>query len=502
MICCVSPSLLNLNESLNALRYANRARNIKNKPIVNRDPALIVIDELKNCLKLISSQLLEARKSKKYTENENNLVTNEMLENFANNNLSSTASVAELLNLNNGLVNNNYCNNNNNHNNTNNFSSNSNDSRNVNALYSNNTLKTQNYNFHAPSVLKTNNSNIFSLQLNIKSNTSTTTHYNDDDNNNNNNNNNIDNNNNNNTYINHARALQRITSNSSLDFLITPKSSASNSVLTPKYTAHNPTMNRNANDYKFSPESGFEHDSKKAPILHKTEEVDFTENNNYIKSFAKSSRRPALVHEVFTNKNKNNNLHSHDQSDDNNKYSLKSTSVEKWVEKKSIINRHNGSYNHTKIISPSSSSSYPVRVALKSQHEQQQQQKQGNFNNIVSVSDTVTKNNNEAAALATTLQDPYLSSLPSSTSSCAAVSLDSLQINNKTDGEEDDGFLKNHKKYTLASTSASSASFSIIDNKMQQEIDDLKSKLRSTEDENRELKSEIQKRNQQWKKFI
>ena len=38
MIACISPADLNLEESINTLRYANRARNIKNKPIVNRDP--------------------------------------------------------------------------------------------------------------------------------------------------------------------------------------------------------------------------------------------------------------------------------------------------------------------------------------------------------------------------------------------------------------------------------------------------------------------------------
>ena len=37
MICCVSPAADNLLESLNALRYANRARNIKNQVVVNHD---------------------------------------------------------------------------------------------------------------------------------------------------------------------------------------------------------------------------------------------------------------------------------------------------------------------------------------------------------------------------------------------------------------------------------------------------------------------------------
>ncbi len=50
MICCVSPAAVNYNESLNALRYANRARNIKNKPVVNRDPTVVMIDELRSSL--------------------------------------------------------------------------------------------------------------------------------------------------------------------------------------------------------------------------------------------------------------------------------------------------------------------------------------------------------------------------------------------------------------------------------------------------------------------
>ena len=38
MIACVSPADINVEESLNTLRYASRARNIRNKPVVNRDP--------------------------------------------------------------------------------------------------------------------------------------------------------------------------------------------------------------------------------------------------------------------------------------------------------------------------------------------------------------------------------------------------------------------------------------------------------------------------------
>lgn len=38
MIACVSPAEINFEETLNTLKYASRARNIKNAPKVNRDP--------------------------------------------------------------------------------------------------------------------------------------------------------------------------------------------------------------------------------------------------------------------------------------------------------------------------------------------------------------------------------------------------------------------------------------------------------------------------------
>lgn len=37
MIACISPADYNLEETLSTLRYADRARRIKNKPIVNQD---------------------------------------------------------------------------------------------------------------------------------------------------------------------------------------------------------------------------------------------------------------------------------------------------------------------------------------------------------------------------------------------------------------------------------------------------------------------------------
>ncbi|KAH0626149.1 hypothetical protein JD844_000942 [Phrynosoma platyrhinos] len=47
MIACVSPADSNLEETLNTLRYADRARKIKNKPIVNIDPQAAEINRLR-----------------------------------------------------------------------------------------------------------------------------------------------------------------------------------------------------------------------------------------------------------------------------------------------------------------------------------------------------------------------------------------------------------------------------------------------------------------------
>lgn len=54
MICCVSPADSNYYESLNALRYANRARNIQNKPVVNIDPTVLLLQELRKHVQVLS----------------------------------------------------------------------------------------------------------------------------------------------------------------------------------------------------------------------------------------------------------------------------------------------------------------------------------------------------------------------------------------------------------------------------------------------------------------
>ncbi|CAH1132699.1 unnamed protein product [Ceutorhynchus assimilis] len=58
MIACISPADYNLEETLSTLRYADRARKIKNKPIVNQDPKTAQINDLKKQIKLLQLQIV------------------------------------------------------------------------------------------------------------------------------------------------------------------------------------------------------------------------------------------------------------------------------------------------------------------------------------------------------------------------------------------------------------------------------------------------------------
>lgn len=58
MIACVSPAEFNFDESLNTLKYASRARNIKNKVVVNRDPNSALIAQLRQQLYDLQKDLL------------------------------------------------------------------------------------------------------------------------------------------------------------------------------------------------------------------------------------------------------------------------------------------------------------------------------------------------------------------------------------------------------------------------------------------------------------
>ena len=59
MIACVRPAETNYEESLNTLKYASRARNIKNKPVVNRDPNSILIEGLRSQITNLQGEVKE-----------------------------------------------------------------------------------------------------------------------------------------------------------------------------------------------------------------------------------------------------------------------------------------------------------------------------------------------------------------------------------------------------------------------------------------------------------
>uniref|UniRef100_A0ACB8EE85 Chromosome-associated kinesin kif4a n=1 Tax=Sphaerodactylus townsendi TaxID=933632 RepID=A0ACB8EE85_9SAUR len=60
LIACVSPADSNTEETLNTLRYADRARKIKNRPIVNVDPKAAEIDQLRLQVQQLQVLLLQA----------------------------------------------------------------------------------------------------------------------------------------------------------------------------------------------------------------------------------------------------------------------------------------------------------------------------------------------------------------------------------------------------------------------------------------------------------
>ncbi|XP_022768724.1 kinesin-like protein KIN-4A isoform X4 [Durio zibethinus] len=57
MIACISPADINAEEILNTLKYANRARNIQNKPVVNRDPMSNEMLKMRQQLEYLQAEL-------------------------------------------------------------------------------------------------------------------------------------------------------------------------------------------------------------------------------------------------------------------------------------------------------------------------------------------------------------------------------------------------------------------------------------------------------------
>ncbi|XP_037306945.2 kinesin-like protein KIF21A isoform X3 [Pungitius pungitius] len=67
MIACISPSDRDFMETLNSLKYANRARNIKNKVMVNQDKASQQISVLRTEIARLQMELMEYKTGKRLT---------------------------------------------------------------------------------------------------------------------------------------------------------------------------------------------------------------------------------------------------------------------------------------------------------------------------------------------------------------------------------------------------------------------------------------------------
>ncbi len=83
MIACVSPADSNYEETLSTLRYADRARKIKNKPIVNQDPKIAEIAALRAQIQQLQNsngnasfaEVEQLRQQLKYAEEEKTKLT-------------------------------------------------------------------------------------------------------------------------------------------------------------------------------------------------------------------------------------------------------------------------------------------------------------------------------------------------------------------------------------------------------------------------------------------
>uniref|UniRef100_A0A3P8VYV7 Kinesin family member 21A n=1 Tax=Cynoglossus semilaevis TaxID=244447 RepID=A0A3P8VYV7_CYNSE len=92
MIACISPSDRDFMETLNTLKYANRARNIKNKVIVNQDRASQQISALRTEMARLQMELMEYKTGKRMVgedgmEGVNDLVHENSMLQTENNNL-------------------------------------------------------------------------------------------------------------------------------------------------------------------------------------------------------------------------------------------------------------------------------------------------------------------------------------------------------------------------------------------------------------------------------
>ncbi|KAJ8986221.1 hypothetical protein NQ317_009927 [Molorchus minor] len=78
MIACVSPSDRDFMETLNTLKYANRARNIKNRIFVNQDKTSKTISQLKQQIAQLQLELVEYKQGKRIIREDGTETVNDM----------------------------------------------------------------------------------------------------------------------------------------------------------------------------------------------------------------------------------------------------------------------------------------------------------------------------------------------------------------------------------------------------------------------------------------
>lgn len=78
MIACVSPSDRDFMETLNTLKYANRARNIKNKIVINQDKSSKTISLLKQQIAQLQLEIVEYKQGKRIVGQDGTEMVNDM----------------------------------------------------------------------------------------------------------------------------------------------------------------------------------------------------------------------------------------------------------------------------------------------------------------------------------------------------------------------------------------------------------------------------------------
>ena len=91
MVAAISPADYNYDETLSTLRYANRAKNIKNKPRINEDPKDTMLREYKEEIEKLRQALLDAQNNNSSSSNTGN---NNTINNNDNSNMIDFAALA------------------------------------------------------------------------------------------------------------------------------------------------------------------------------------------------------------------------------------------------------------------------------------------------------------------------------------------------------------------------------------------------------------------------